>query len=120
MLETKGEVKVHTMFEKTCGTANAWGVNEAKLKPGKITYASIKVEDGELHFFDGSANITGESADRSFFGVYGVAEFKDLEELMMFVQKENYHHHVSYTYGDEVEVLNEALTTYLGYKGKTF
>ena len=54
-----------------------------------------------------------------FFGTYGVAEFRDLEELMLFIERENYHHHVSYAYGDEVEVLNEALGNYLDYTGKT-
>lgn len=119
MLEDNHKLIVHTMFAKTCGASNAWGAMAARLKKGAITYLSLKVEDSKIHFFNGKAKITTDDCDKTFFGTYGVAEFRDLEELMLFIERENYHHHVSYAYGDEVEVLNEALGNYLDYTGKT-
>ncbi|HHT67474.1 MAG TPA: hypothetical protein GX010_04600 [Erysipelotrichaceae bacterium] len=116
MVEGDTEVQVHKMFEKSYGQNCSWGVNVGKLKSGPITYASAKVENGQIEFMAGEARITGEPVEKAFFGSYGVTEFDDLESVMMYVLRNNYHHHVSYTYGADKEVLKEALEVYLGYK----
>ena len=114
------EVQVHKMFEKTWGAGCSWGVNVGRLKPGPITYASMKIEKGQPEFFVGEAEITHDPVEKAFFGSWGVTEFEDLEEVMMYVLRNDYHHHVSYTYGNEKEIIKEALEVYLGYKVKAF
>ena len=116
----KTDVRVHKMFEKTWGEGCSWGVNVGILRKGPITFASSKVENGKIEFFAGEARITEDPVEKAFFGSWGVTEFDDLEEVMMFVLRNNYHHHVSYTYGKEKEVLKEALENYLGWKVTLF
>ncbi len=116
MVEGKTDVRVHKMFEKSYGPGCSWGVNVGVLKRGPITYASAKVENGKIEFFAGEAKITNDQVEKEFFGSWGVTEFDDLESIMMYVLRNNYHHHVSYTYGKEKEVLKEAIGNYLGWK----
>ncbi|MFA7032009.1 MAG: hypothetical protein WC201_00345 [Bacilli bacterium] len=120
MVEGKPEVQVHKMFEKSYGNNCSWGVNVGKLKKGSITYASAKVEDGKIAFYAGEAKITGEPVESAFFGSSGVTQFDNLEELLLYVIHNNYHHHVSYTYGNYKLVLKEALQNYLGWDIKVF
>lgn len=120
MVEGKTEVQVHKMFEKSYGQGCSWGVNVGKLRAGEITYASMKIENGKPEFMVGEAKITGEPVEKAFFGSYGVTEFEDLEEVMMYVLRNNYHHHVSYTYGADKDVLKEAFEIYFDYKVKVF
>lgn len=116
MVEGPTEVQVHKMFEKSYGSNCSWGVNVGKLKPGKITFASAKVDDGKIKWFAGEATITDDPVEKAFFGSSGVTEFDDLESLMIFVQRQNYHHHVSYTYSEDKEAFKEALENYLGWE----
>lgn len=116
MAEGKTDVQVHKMFEKSYGEGCSWGVNVGRLKQGPITYASCKVENGKIEFFAGEAKITPDPVEKAFFGSWGVTEFPDLEGLMMYILRNNYHHHVSYTYGNVKEILKEALENYHGWK----
>ena len=120
MVEGKTDVQVHKMFEKSYGKGCSWGVNVGVLKKGPITYASAKVENGKIEFFAGEAKITEDTVEKAYFGSWGVVEFDNLDDLMMYVIRENYHHHVSYTYGKYKNVLKEALSNYLDWKVDLF
>ncbi len=97
MVEDKTKVQIHKMFEKSYIEDCSWGVNVGVLKKGDITYVSTKVENGKVEFYVGEAKITDDKFEKEFFGSCGVAKFNDLESLMFYICKNNYHHHVSYT-----------------------
>ncbi|OQC11209.1 MAG: hypothetical protein BWX74_00331 [Tenericutes bacterium ADurb.Bin087] len=116
MVRGKTAVESHKMFDKTYGEGCSYGVNVGVLKGGPITYASAKAENGKLEFYVGEGKITDDKVEKAFFGSWGIAEFNDLEKILMYVIKKDYHHHVTYTYGLEKDVVKEGLETYLGWK----
>ena len=120
MMEAKGTVTDHKMFAKSYGEGCAFGTNEGRIKAGKFTYASSKTENGKLQLYIGTGEFTGEPIEKEFFGCGGVAKINNLEDVMLYVGKNGYRHHVSVAFGEVKEVLEEVFNNYLNYDLKIF
>jgi len=115
LMEGKGKVTDHKMFAKSYGTGCGFGSNEGRIAAMDFTYASAKTENGKLHLYTGKGRFTGEPIEEGFFGCGGVAEIKGLQNVLTFVGKNGYRHHVSVTKGDVLDVVKEVFDNYLGY-----
>ncbi len=115
MLEGKGKIVEHLMFKKTFGEGTGVGVNKGRIKPGDITFGSIKTENGKICGFVTEGKFTDDPIEDAFFGSGKVVENKNLANISNYMSENGYKHHVSITYGNCSDIINEAFSKYLGY-----
>lgn len=111
-----GHIEEHKMFTKTQGVNCSWGVNVGHIKPGVITIAGGRTEDGEVHYFVERAEVTDDPVEEGFFGTPGVVTMEKLQDKLFSMQEEGFRHHAIITPGDHVREIDEALSKYLGYR----
>jgi hypothetical protein len=73
----------------------------------------MSTEDGQVRFYLGEGEITGERIPDEFFGCAGVAEIRGLQDVLLHVGRNGFRHHVSLARGRVKEPLQEALASYL-------
>lgn len=120
MMRGKGIVTGHKMFEKSYGVGCGHGVNEGRIKSGAFTYAGCKTEGGKLSLYAGEGRFTDDEIEKEYFGCAGVAEIKNLNDILLYIGKNGHRHHCTAAFGEVKDVLEEAFTNYLGYDLKTF
>lgn len=116
MMEGRGEIVEHKMFQKTMGQGVSWGVNQGRIKPMPMTFSSLKTEDGNFVSYLGEGMFTKDPIEQEYFGTGGVAEIKGLQSKLYKIAKNGFRHHVSVTGGHYGGALKEAYSTYLGYE----
>ena len=116
LMTKKGNIEEHKMFVKTQGTNCSWGVNVGVVKPGDITIAGGRTEDGEIQFFAANAEITDDEIENEFFGTPGVLRLDNLQKKLKILNENGFRHHAIITAGHHYAVVKEALTKYLGWK----
>ena len=115
MLEGKGKVIEHLMFKKTFGEGTGVGVNKGSIKPGNITFGSIKTENGKISGFAAEAEFTNDPIEEAFFGTGKVVFKKNLSDIPNYMAENGYKHHVAITYGNISKIIKESFEKYLGY-----
>ncbi len=116
MMEGLGTVSDHAILMNSVGAGNAFGCNTGRLKAGPFTFGSLMTDEGKVKMYLGTGSITGESIPADFFGVAGVAEIENLQNVLLHVGAQGHRHHVSITPGRVVSPLKEALSRYLGFE----
>ena len=118
MLRGKGLMDNHPILGKTMGPDTSVGVYNGKMKPGPITVASLRTEDGRLRGFVTEGEITALDPGRGFFGTGFVFKKSDgdMNGLFNYMAENGYRHHVAFAYGRNAAVVREALVKYLGYE----
>ena len=118
MLRTKGLMDNHPILGKSMGPDTSVGVYNGKMKPGPITVASLRTEDGRLRGFVTEGEITTLDPGRGFFGTGFVFKKSDgdMNGLFNYMAENGYRHHVAFAYGRNAAVVREALVKYLGYE----
>jgi L-fucose isomerase-like protein len=98
-------------FEEGTGFGTILG----RIKPGSFTFARITTNDleGELMFYTGEGEFTEDTLET--FGAYGVMEVVGLQELLQEICYAGFEHHFTATRGSVAYIIEEALSTYLGY-----
>lgn len=115
MMIGPGHIEEHKMFTKTQGENCSWGLNVGRIKPGVVTIAGARTENGEVHYYVEKGVITDDPIEDAFFGTPGVIEIEDLQNKLFHMQEEGFRHHAIITPGDHVRAVEEALSKYLGY-----
>ena len=117
MLAQKGLMDDHPILKKSMGPDTSVGVYNGKMKPGKITVASLRTEDGRLKGFVTEGEITALDPGRGFFGTGFVFKKADgrMNDLFNYMAENGYRHHVAFAYGQNADVVREALVKCLGY-----
>jgi len=64
----------------------------------------------------GQGRFTSDSIPDNFFGVAGVAEIRNLQDVLLHIGNNGHRHHVSLTPGDVLAPLQVALGHYLGFE----
>lgn len=100
---------------ETIGREKCFGAVKGKVKAGPMTYFRISSDDraGTLKTYLGEGEFTDDP-----FGMDGgiaVTKVKDLRKLMRFVTQNGFEHHVAMVRGHHADVVNEAVTRYLGW-----
>ena len=116
LMADKGDIQEHKMFVKTQGENCSWGVNVGNIKPGDITIAGCRTEDGEIKYFSFDAKISEDKIEKEFFGACGVLETENLQNKLLALLENGFRHHSLITTGHHYEIVKEALNKYLGYK----
>jgi L-fucose isomerase-like protein len=78
-----------------------------------FTYCRISTNDlaGEINAYVGEGKFTNDPI--TTFGGYGVGEISGLQDLMKFICRNNFEHHVAATPGLFAEAVEEAFTRYM-------
>jgi L-fucose isomerase-like protein len=112
----KGKIIEHLMFKKSFGDGSGVGVLKSHIKPGNITFGSIKTENGKIWGFVTEAKSTDDVIEEAFFGSGTVVEKEGLSDIANYMAENGYKHHVAVTYGDCASIINEAFSKYLDFE----
>ena len=120
LMEGKGTTVEHKMFVKSYGEGSGIGVNQGKLRKGKITFGSMKTEDGKMCAYLGCGELTKEPIEPEFFGTGSVLYSKGLDGILDYIGKNGYRHHMAVAPEHICDAAEEALANYLEYDVKRF
>jgi hypothetical protein len=81
----------------------------------EYTFGSLMTDEGRVKMFLGQGRFTSDPIPGNFFGVAGVAEIRNLQDVLLHVGKNGHRHHVSITPGQFQSPLQEALRRYLDF-----
>jgi L-fucose isomerase-like protein len=97
----------------TVGKENTYGTIVGRISPGPFTYCRISTDDlkGRVSSYFGEGRFTEDRLDT--FGGYGVIELPRFQELLQFICKNGYEHHVAATKAPVGAAIEDALGTYL-------
>ena len=115
MMEGKGRVTDHAILMSSVGEGNGFGCNVGRLKPGPFTFSSLMTDEGRIKTYLGEGEFTPDPIPTNFFGVAGVAQIRNLQDVLLHVGVHGHRHHVSITPGQVQAPLVEALGHYLGF-----
>lgn len=118
MLTGRGMIDDHPILAKSMGPDTSVGVHNGKMRPGPITVASLRTEDGRLKGFVTEGDVTTLNPGKGFFGtgfVFRKAD-GDMNGLFNYMAENGYRHHVAFAYGRNANVVREGLVKYLDYE----
>jgi L-fucose isomerase-like protein len=100
----------------TLGAENCFGAIKGQAAAGPMTYMRISTDDawGTIKAYLGEGNMTDDPVG-NFQGGSAVCRVPGLQVLLNYAIKNGFEHHVAVTRGHCADVLNEAITTYLGW-----
>ncbi len=108
------EVSYGDIIGGTVGKENAYGICAGKVKPGPLTFARITTDDicGDIKAYVGEGEVVQDVADT--FGASGIVKINRLQELMHYVCKNGFEHHVAINRSSVARTIYEALENYMG------
>ena len=97
------------------GQENTFGAVKGKVAPGKMTYFRISTDDtkGIIKSYLGEGRITDDPYGMD--GGIAVCEIPNLQNLMKYMCKNGFEHHVGMVRGHVAGILEEAVGNYLGW-----
>jgi len=98
------------------GSEDTFGAVKGKVAAGDMTYFRISTDDnkGIIKSYLGEGKITDDPYGMD--GGIAVCEIPNLQNLMKFICKNGFEHHVAMVRGHVSEVLEEAIGNYLGWE----
>ena len=101
---------------RTLGKINTFGAVYAKVTAGDFTFFRISTDDpkGCIKSYLGKGTITDDPYGMD--GCIAVTKVENLQKLMKYICKNGFEHHVAMCRADVVDILNEAIDTYLGWQ----
>ena len=98
------------------GEENTYGAMAGRTPSGPITFARISTDDrhGCIRTYVGEGQMTDDPLDT--FGNRAVVRIERLNQLMKYICKHGFEHHVAMTLNNQAAVLEEAFTSYFGWE----
>jgi L-fucose isomerase-like protein len=115
MMTGRGHIVDHAILANAVGEGCSYGCNVGRITPDDFTFGSMVTEAGRLRFYLGQGTFTNDPIPEDFFGCAGVARIERLQDVLLYVGRNGYRHHVSVTPGLHQEPVREALSHYLGF-----
>ncbi len=100
----------------TLGVQNTYGAMEGRTPAGPLTYARFTTDDtaGVIRGYVGQGTTTDD--ELKTFGQRAVAHIPGLQQLMHYICRNGYEHHVAVNASHSAAVIYEACTTYLNWQ----
>jgi len=100
----------------TVGRDNTYGTIVGRVTPGPFTYCRVSTDDlrGEVAAYVGEGRFTDDRLET--FGGYGVVEIPRFQDLLQFICRAGFEHHVAATKTTVAVAIEDALETYLGWE----
>lgn len=109
------EISELDVLGESIGRSKCFGAVKGKVKPGPMTYFRLSSDDraGRLKCYLGEGEFTNDPF--AMDGGIAVTKVARLRELMRFVTQNGFEHHVAMVRGHHADVVEEAVTRYLGW-----
>ena len=100
---------------RTLGKVNTFGAVYAKCTEGDFTFFRISTDDtlGCIKSYLGKGELTNDPYGMD--GCIAVTKVDNLQKLMKYICKNGFEHHVAMVRTDVVDILQEAIDSYLGW-----
>lgn len=97
------------------GKENSYGTLEGRISPGPFTFMRVTTDDtsGRIRTYVGRGRFTDDPL--AMFGGFGIAHIPNLQNLLQFVCRNGFEHHVAVNLSRTVEAVAEALERYIGW-----
>lgn len=97
------------------GKVDTFGAIKGKVAAGKFSFFRISTDDtlGRIKAYVGNGNITDDPYGMD--GGIAVTEIDNLQQLMKFICKNGFEHHVAMCREDVVDIIEESIDNYLGW-----
>jgi L-fucose isomerase-like protein len=98
------------------GKDNTYGTIVGRIAAGKATFFRTTTDDaaGVLNTYVGEGEFTNDKLDT--FGGFGVMKIPNLQNLMQFICKMGFEHHVAMNISQKADAIAEAVGNYLGWE----
>lgn len=116
LMEGNGRITDHAILANSVGEGQSYGCNVGRIKPMQFTFGSLMTDEGRVKMYLGEGRFTSDPLPDNFFGVAGVAEIRNLQDVLLHVGVNGHRHHVSVTPGFVQAPLHQALSTYLAFE----
>jgi L-fucose isomerase-like protein len=105
-----------TIIAGSVGIENAYGAIMGRIKTGPATYCRTMTDDirGIITTYVGEADFVDDPVET--FGGYGVLKINRLQDLLQFICRHGFEHHVALSFCSKAKVLEDAFATYLGWE----
>jgi len=102
------------IISTSVGQQNAYGSLTGRIKTGPLTYARFTTDDinGCLRAYVGEGQITNDELNT--FGARGVVHILRMQDLLQFICKNGFEHHVAINRSKVASIFNEAISNYFG------
>jgi L-fucose isomerase-like protein len=110
------EISTAPILGTTLGEENTYGAMAGRAPAGPITFARLSTDDrrGCIRTYLGEGQMTTDPLDT--FGNRAVVQIPRLKDLLKYICKHGFEHHVAMTFDCHAHTLEEAFTTYLGWE----
>jgi L-fucose isomerase-like protein len=99
----------------TLGQENTYGAINGRAPAGPLSFARISTDDqfGIIQAYVGEGAFTNDALDT--FGSRAVVQVDHLQDLLKYVVRNGFEHHVAMSGAPSAQILNEAFETYMGW-----
>lgn len=109
------EIENLDILATTLGTDVSFGALKGRVRPGKMTFLKVSTDDknGKIKCYLGEGEFTDDPLPT--FGGVAVCKVPRLNELMHYLTRNGFEHHVAVVHASVADVLEEALGNYMGW-----
>ena len=113
---TGGTMAYADILATTLGRERTYGTMAGRVPAGPLTFARISTDDrqGSIRSYVGQGAFTDDPLNT--FGGRAVVQVPRLQELLRFICREGFEHHVAMSASSCAAILAEAFETYLGWQ----
>ncbi len=113
--ESEIEIGSLDILGTVLGQEDTFGAVKGKVAPGEMTYFRISTDDtkGIIKSYLGEGKITDDPYGMD--GGIAICEIPNLQDLMKYICKNGFEHHVGMVRGNVAGILDEAIGNYLGW-----
>jgi L-fucose isomerase-like protein len=112
----KARMDYQEIIAGTVGKENTYGTVVGRIAAEKATFCRVTTDDtnGIISVYTGQGQFTNDKLDT--FGGYGVMRIPNLQELMRYICKMGFEHHVAVNMCQKADAITEALDNYMGWE----
>ena len=112
---SSAKVDYCNVLARTLGKENSYGGINGRIKTGPFTFARVSTDDltGTIRAYVGEGRLTDDPLNT--FGSRGVAQIVALQDLMRYICRNGFEHHVAINLSQTAKVLEEAFGNYMGW-----
>ena len=110
------EISSLDILGNSLGYDKCFGACKGQVKAGPMTYGKISTDDvwGTIKVYFGEGEFTDDIVKSC--GGFATCKVPNLQELLDFMCKNGFEHHVAMNRGNSAKILNEAFENYLGWE----
>ena len=114
------EISTAPILGTTVGEENTYGALSGRTPASPLTFGRISTDDprGVMKAYIGEGRLTDDTLKT--FGNRAVAEIPNLQNLMQYICRNGFEHHVVMNASKTAEILKEAFENYMGWEVKLF